>query len=89
MKGRICLCPASIAWIIRNLKKSSKSKFRTMIRASGQVKTLMKKGRTKKFSAKGRKRLRAGVHWVKIRGKSRKVRVLANGKWRFMKGKRR
>jgi len=34
--------------------------------------------------------LRKGIHWVKIphvAGK-RKVKVLANGKWRFMKGKR-
>jgi len=36
------------------------------------------------------KKLRKGVHWVKMphmAGK-RKVRVLANGKWRFLKGHR-
>ena len=33
----------------------------------------------------GKKRLSAGVHTVNIRGKSRKVKVLANGQWRFMK----
>ena len=36
------------------------------------------------------KKLRKGVHWVKMphcAGK-RKVKVLANGKWRFMKGRR-
>ena len=41
---KICLCPASIAWIIRNLKKSSKSKFRSMI---GRIPTTKRKGRRK------------------------------------------
>ena len=35
-----------------------------------------------------RKRLRKGVHWVNIGGTRRKVKVLASGKWRFMKGSR-
>ena len=34
----------------------------------------------------GKKRLSAGIHHVSIRGKLRKVKVLANGQWRFMKG---
>ena len=33
----------------------------------------------------GKHRLRAGVHSVRIRGKMRKVRVLENGRWRFLK----
>lgn len=33
----------------------------------------------------GRK-LKAGVHRVKVGKKMRNVRVLANGKWRFLKG---
>ena len=36
------------------------------------------------------RKLRKGIHWVKMphmKGK-RKVKVLANGKWRFMKGTR-
>ena len=34
-----------------------------------------------------RKKLRAGTHTVTIKGKKRKVRVLKNGQWRFLKGK--
>ena len=31
--------------------------------------------------------LRKGVHWVRIPGQGRrKVKVLASGKWRFMRG---
>lgn len=31
--------------------------------------------------------LRKGIHWVRIPGQGRrKVKVLASGKWRFMKG---
>ena len=33
-----------------------------------------------------RKKLSAGVHTVTIKGKKRKVKVLKNGQWRFMKG---
>jgi len=33
------------------------------------------------------KKLRAGVHTVTIKGKKRKVKVLKNGQWRFMKGR--
>ena len=35
-----------------------------------------------------RKKLRAGVHFVTIKGKKRKVKVLKSGKWRFMKNGR-
>jgi len=35
-----------------------------------------------------RKKLSPGIHFVKMKGgKTRKVKVLANGRWRFMKGK--
>lgn len=37
-------------------------------------------------SKKSSRKLKAGIHRVVIRGKSRKVKVLANGRWRFMKG---
>ena len=40
---------------------------------------------TKRKSKK--KKLRAGVHTVTIKGKRRKVKVLKNGQWRFMKGR--
>jgi len=32
-------------------------------------------------------KLRAGIHKVKIRGKLRKVKVLSNGQWRFLKNR--
>ena len=34
--------------------------------------------------------LRKGIHWVKLPHSSvkRKVKVLSNGKWRFMRGSR-
>jgi len=39
-------------------------------------------------ASKSKHKLRAGVHWVKVKGgKKRKVRVLANGQWRFMKSR--
>ena len=40
---------------------------------------------TKRKSKK--KKLRAGVHSVTIKGKKRKVRVLKNGQWRFMESR--
>lgn len=45
--------------------------------------------KTKKGRGKHREKarhLQPGVHEVNIRGKRRKVRVLANGRWQFMKG---
>ena len=41
---------------------------------------------TKRKSKK--KKLRAGVHIVTVKGKRRKVKVLKNGQWRFMKNGR-
>ena len=40
---------------------------------------------TKRKSKK--KKLRAGVHTVTIKGKKRKVKVLKNGQWRFLKNR--
>ena len=34
-----------------------------------------------------RKKLRAGIHSVTIKGKKRKVKVLKNGQWRFLKSR--
>ena len=56
--------------------------LRSMGYLSGGRKSKHRKGRRHKS---GRK-LSPGVHRVNIRGKSRKVRVLNNGRWRFMKG---
>jgi len=40
MIGKICICPKTMAWIFRNLKKASKAKFRTMMKrqAKGEMK---------------------------------------------------
>jgi len=35
-----------------------------------------------------RKKLRAGIHYVTIKGKKRKVKVNSKGQWRFMKNGR-
>ena len=46
---KICLCPKSIAWIFRNLKKSSKAKFRKMIKGGvKEIKKRHKKHKSKK-----------------------------------------
>ena len=44
-----------------------------------------RKGRKGKSRKSGRK-LRAGIHRIKVGKRMRKVKVLANGRWRFMKG---
>jgi len=93
---KICLCPTSIAWIGRNLKKSAKAKWRAMIKLNKPTKRrkapkskrkTKKKGRTRSRKTSGKRKLSAGVHWVTLKGgKRRKVRVNAKGQWRFMKG---
>jgi len=43
--------------------------------------------RIKHRAHKSKHKLRAGIHKVKIRGKLRKVKVLTNGQWRFLKNR--
>jgi len=43
--------------------------------------------RVKHRKSKSKHKLRAGIHKVKIRGKLRKVKVLSNGQWRFLKNR--
>ena len=76
---RICLCPASIAWIRKHLQKSARATFSRLI-SKGSISKVKKKVR------KGRKHLTQGIHHVIINGVSRKVRVNAKGQWRFLKG---
>ncbi len=58
---KICFCPKSIQWILRNLKKSSISKFRDMLHpgfgliATDFSKKLRKKRRTAKQRAATRR----------------------------------
>ena len=82
---KICFCPSSLAWITKHLQKSARAKFRKMI--SGQINKIEHKVRKSKSKRRKGKKLRPGIHHVKIHGRSRKVRVLRNGQWRFMKGK--
>ena len=49
MKGRICLCPASIAWIRKHLMKSARRTFTKMI-GTGSIKKVARRG--KRFSRK-------------------------------------
>ncbi len=42
MKGRICLCPASIAWIRKHLMKSARRTFTKMI-STGSIKRVRHK----------------------------------------------
>ena len=59
MKHKICLCPASIAWIARNLKKTAKAKFRLLIssRSITNIRTKRRRSRSlRRFTKTKRKR---------------------------------
>ena len=52
MKGRICLCPASIAWIRKHLMKSARRTFTKMI-STGSIKRVahkVRKGKRPRFT---------------------------------------
>ena len=53
MKGRICLCPASIAWIRKHLMKSARRKFTKLIQ-TGSVTEFLTKGKGMRKSKKRR-----------------------------------
>ncbi len=57
MKGRICLCPASIAWIRKHLMKSARSTFSSMLR-TGSIKSIATQLRVKRLK-RTRKRHRS------------------------------
>ena len=91
MKGRICLCPASISWIIKHLKTSAKGTFRKMI-ATQRVKAFSfpKRKSKRRFSAKQlkaqrlfAKRARAGT----LRGPIRRKANLQRFKRRVSRGR--
>ena len=68
------------------LKSANPRKYRAIeAKAFGSAKRISRH-RGKVHGRHKAHRLRAGVHRVNIKGKMRKVRVLANGRWRFMKG---
>ena len=70
---------------IENLNHSQLELLIAFIRA-----LMASSGRTvragKRKAGASHRKLRAGVHRVKVGKRMRNVRVLANGKWRFMKG---
>ena len=81
----------SIRHTALELRKWSKTRLIRLILRLEAVRVSRIGRRVKSHSRKrgrksGKKRLSAGIHHVSIRGKSRKVKVLANGQWRFMKG---
>ena len=69
--GKICV------WAV----KATDSDLRMVLKKGGWkgIKTTRKESTTRK------RKLSTGVHQVVINGTKRKVRVLSNGKWRFMK----
>ena len=79
---KICFCPSSINWIRKHLQKSARAGFSKMLKGISPTSRTKSKSKRRKG-----KKLRSGIHHVKIHGRSRKVRVLRNGQWRFMKGK--
>lgn len=67
------------------VKSSHKMKHKRRHRKSKKHSKRRHSRRHGKKHKSGRK-LSAGIHHVNIGGKMRKVKVLANGRWRFMKG---
>ena len=72
---RICLCPASIAWIRRHLKKSAKATFTRLI-SKGSIskitrhrKKSRRRGKKKAWMIKGSKAAKA--HMRKVRNARR------------------
>ncbi len=51
MKGKICLCPSSIAWIRRHLQKSARAQFTKLLKG-GSARVLKRVGKRRRFSAK-------------------------------------
>jgi len=76
---------------LKELRKMTKARLIRIILKlqSGRVFGAIKKrvSKSNKRRSSGRRNLRAGVHTIKMRnGQTRRVKVLANGQWRFLKG---
>jgi len=88
------MCPATykrlVKWARKGGLKGALNVVRTGITKKRKGRKASKRKAPKRKASKrkgGKKRLSPGVHWVKLKGgKKRKVRVLRNGQWRFMKG---
>ena len=69
-KGKICLCPASISWIIHHLKKSARNPFRRMIGELKQGTRGLKRKVKKRRSAKQLRATRKLIAFNKRRRRS-------------------
>ena len=54
MTHRICLCPASIAWIRRHLKKSARATFTNLLK-KGSISNITKRVKRRKTKRKGKR----------------------------------
>lgn len=57
-----------------------------LLKSSGGRMSRSRKTGKKHGTKKSTRHLRPGIHMVRVGRMMRKVRVLSNGKWRFMKG---
>jgi len=83
---------------LKELRKMTKARLIRIILKlqTGRVFSAIKKRKQKAFRkfqkatkrrSSGRRNLKAGIHTIKMRnGQTRRVKVLANGQWRFLKG---
>lgn len=84
MKALKKLPKMKLAKVCYDLEKSMLPTISKTITKPRTITRLMETGQIKKSVRK--KKLKAGIHFVKFNdGFRRKVRVLANGQWRFMK----
>jgi len=79
-------------YTLSELRKFTKARLIRIILSlqKGRLNKAIKRGRkrARRLTTGRRKKLRPGIHFVKMKGgRTRKVKVLANGRWRFMKGK--
>lgn len=83
MKALKKLPKMKLAKVCYDLEKSMLPTISKTITKPRTITRLMETGQIKKSVRK--KKLKAGIHNVIVAGTKRKVRVLANGQWRFMK----
>lgn len=77
---------AMISFLLSYLKTYDSRAYAKAERIGG-LRSQRGKGKVKKGGGgKHHKRLSQGVHKVRIKGKLRRVRVLPNGRWQFLKG---
>jgi len=78
-------------YTLSELRKFTKARLIRIILSlqKGRLNKAIKRARKgiKRRTTGRRKKLSPGIHFVKMKGgRTRKVKVLSNGRWRFMKG---